>query len=100
MVAAALLGNIGFPLQLKRPHVVVVFEQPPGGGPGCTEVSALIAVPLVLTPMLGKFAPRGFDGENVVTGFILVMMEPAARTTVLPLPLTSHATPTRGSKSR
>lgn len=54
MVAAALPGNMGFPDQLKRPHVVVVFVQLP---PGCTEVSALIAVPLVLTPMLGKFAP-------------------------------------------
>src|SRR5580700_4600449 len=99
MVAAALPGNIGFPLQLKAVHVVDV-----SGGlqlpAGCTEVSALIAVPLVLTPMLGKFAPRGFEGENVVTGFMLVMTEPAARTTVFPLPRTSHATPTRGSKSR
>src|ERR1700722_583379 len=97
MVATALLGNIGFPLQLKRPHVVVVFEQL---APGCTEVSALIGVPLVLTPMLGKFAPRGFDGENAVTGVGFLRMAAAARTTVFPLPLTSHATPSLGAKSR
>src|SRR5580704_13904192 len=65
------LGNIGLPLQLKAPHCVVV------GGlqrwPSCTEVKlALSAVPVVLMPRLGKFAPQGFDGENVVTGFRFV----------------------------
>ena len=41
-----------------------------------------------------------FEGENAVTGVGFLRMAAAARTTVFPLPLTSHATPSLGAKSR
>ena len=55
------------------------------------------AVPLLLTPMLGKFAPKG------VTICTAAMLVPPSRTpnpertTVFPFPWTSQATPRRGA---
>src|ERR1700733_13534379 len=62
------------------------------------KVLALTAVPLLLTPMLGKFAPKGVLVTMPSIGSLFVNRPAPARTTVLPSPLTSQATPTRGNR--
>src|SRR5579862_9297101 len=69
------------------------------GTPNTSSVELPSAVPPLFTPMLGKFAPLGTKGARFPKVVVFVKRPTAARTTVLPLPLTSQATPKRGAKS-
>src|SRR5690242_21625582 len=60
------------------------------------KVLTLTAFPLLLTPMLGKFEPKGVLVTTASIGVPFVNMPAPARITVFPSPWTSQAAPIRG----